>query len=593
MLVQAEKARRYAVYVFYDRDGIADEYNFYFLSELKKEVEHLLVICNGGVTEEGKRRFEAIADEVLLRENEGFDITAYKIGILKPGWEKLKEYDEVIVTNSTMFGPLYPFSEMFSKMAAKDVDFWGITNFHRVPFDPFRTIRYGYIPKHVQSFFMVYRKSLHQSAEFQNYWSGLPQIKSYEEAIGFFEAVFTKEFEEKGFSWAVYADSGELEGYTYDPLRDFPRYMIEQKRCPVIKRRSFFHEYGEAMSRSGGEGTKEAFSYIRERLDYNTDMIMENLLRLENQSDLKKRMHWNYILSSRFKKERKGSIQKIALVIHIYYTELAGICRNYAACMPEHTDIYITVPDEEKRDAVRLVFEGLPQRVEIRIVGNRGRDVAPFLVGCKDLISRYELICKIHAKKVSQVRPMSLGGSWAHKCYENLIGCKTLVNNVIASFEEEKYLGMLMPPVPYQGPYYPTIGQGEWGENFQVACEWAKKLGLKVNMDREKEPVAPLGSMFWVRTAALKTLFAHDWQYGEFPEEPVAEDATVLHALERLYPFCVQHDGFYPAWVLSDKFAAVELDNYGYMNEELNKAEFEKAGYQRQRELLYALSQMQ
>lgn len=42
------------------------------------------------------------------------------------------------------------------------------------------------------------------------------------------------------------------------------------------------------------------------------------------------------------------------------------------------------------------------------------------------------------------------------------------------------------------------------GDNFKVAKELAEKLGLKVDMNPEKEPVAPLGSMFWVRTKALK-----------------------------------------------------------------------------------------
>lgn len=586
MQVQTEKAKRYAVYVFYDREKHADEYNFYLLKELKKEVDHLLVICNGGVSADGKRRFEMIADEVLERENQGFDITAYKIGIERMGYEKLQEYDEVLVLNSTFFGPFYPFHEMFEKMDQRDLDFWGMTTFHEVPFDPFGTIKYGHIPTHIQSFFMVFRRSLVQSADFQNYWANMPKIHSYEEAIGFHEAIFTKEFADKGYRWAVYADSSDLIGFTYDPLRDFPRYMIEEKRCPLLKRRSFFHEYGEAFSRSGGEGAKEALEYIERELSYDVDMIWDNLLRLENQADLKKRMHWNFVVSSRIPKKRKKEQPAIALVLHIYYEELAGFCRRYAENMPEGTDVFITVPNEEKLTAVKKAFEGFPHPVEYRIVGNLGRDVAPFLVGCKDLIDRYELICKVHDKKVYQVKPMSLGESWAYKCFENLLKNKTFVENVIAVFEENPRLGMLTPPVPNHGPYYPTTGKGEWGDNFAVARELADTLGLTVNLDPRKEPVAPLGSMFWVRTDALKCLFAHDWQYEEFPKEPIADDATVLHAIERIYPFCVQQEGYYPAWLLADSFARVELDNWAYINGELNRAEMSKVGAMRHRELL-------
>ena len=97
-------------------------------------------------------------------------------------------------------------------------------------------------------------------------------------------------------------------------------------------------------------------------------------------------------------------------------------------------------------------------------------------------------------------------------------------------------------------------------------------------MDPLKEPVAPLGSEFWVRTDAMKTLFAHDWEYDEFPEEPVAIDATVLHAIERLYPFAAQADGFFTGWLLSDSFGRIEMDNLTYMNAGLAKAESERIG---------------
>ena len=47
MILQKNTANRLGIFVFYDKDGIADEYNFYFIEELKKQVSRLLVICNG------------------------------------------------------------------------------------------------------------------------------------------------------------------------------------------------------------------------------------------------------------------------------------------------------------------------------------------------------------------------------------------------------------------------------------------------------------------------------------------------------------------------------------------------------------------
>ncbi len=594
MIVNSDTAKRCAIYVFFDKDGIVDAYNFYFLKELKKVISRLIIICNGEVNDKGIEGFRALTDEIIVRPNEGFDITAYKKGIEHITFDKLADYDEIILSNSTNFGPFYPFRDMFDSMAQRDIDFWGITNFHEVPFDPFGTIEYGYIPKHIQSFFMVFRQSLCMTRDFIQYWKTLPAIHNYNEAVGFFETVFTKKFAEKGYQWDVYVDSSDLEGYTYDPLRDYPKYVIEQKKCPIIKRRSFFHEYGEALSRSGGEATREAFEYIRDYTDYDVDMIWDNLLRLQNQADLKKRMQLNYVISSSLPKNvLLDKSMKVALIIHIYYEDLAEYCCKYAQSMPKNVDIIITVPSEEKLEHVKAVFQYLKDySIEYRVVGNRGRDVAPFLVGCKDIIDRYDLVCKVHDKKVYQVMPMSVGASWAYKCFENLIKNEIYVENVIKTFQENPRLGLLTPPVPNHAPYYPTTGKGEWGDNFQVAYELARELGMDIDMDPNKEPIAPLGSMFWVRTKALKVLFDHDWQYDEFPEEPIETDATVLHAIERIYPFCVQYEGYYPAWVMVDTYARIEMTNWDFINRKLEQAAFRKVGVTNYHELLNRIQQL-
>jgi len=84
--------------------------------------------------------------------------------------------------------------------------------------------------------------------------------------------------------------------------------------------------------------------------------------------------------------------------------------------------------------------------------------------------------------------------------------------------------------------------------------------------------------MFWFRTGALKTLFAHDWEYDEFPPEPIDTDATVLHALERLYPFCVQHEGYYSGWLMTDTYARIEMTNWKFINDKLIAALKSKVG---------------
>ncbi len=89
-----------------------------------------------------------------------------------------------------------------------------------------------------------------------------------------------------------------------------------------------------------------------------------------------------------------------------------------------------------------------------------------------------------------------------------------------------------MPPPPNHGDYYITLGL-EWGMNFENTKNLAKELGITVPIDEKKEPIAPLGTMFWFRPRAMKLLFDRDWEYEDFPPEPNAIDGTLLHAIEK------------------------------------------------------------
>lgn len=576
---------RRAIYCFYDKHGIVDGYVPVFLDGLRDAVDGICVVVNGFVTDEGLAVLSAYADEVIRRPNEGYDVSAYREGLVHTlSAQDISAVSSIVLCNNTLFGPFYPFSEMFEKMEGKELDFWGITAFAGDPGDPFGTIRYGYIPPHVQSFFMVFEKRFFEKDCFRAFWDDLPEIHRYEEAIGYFEAVFTKDMADKGCRWDVYMDCPELQGFTKDPLRDFPRYLIEKKHCPVIKKRSFFHEYGEAFERSGGEAALEAFEYLQRDTDYDTDLIWETILRTENMAAIKKRMHLNFTLpaGSLRKKDFEnigadgaGARPGLALIAHIYYPELAGNLALYASALPEGTDFYISVSDRKALEAADHAFAALKKEhaAVIRMTENRGRDLMPFLVLWRDVLFRYDVILKVHDKKVPQLPMLSTGRSWEKMCFECLMPARNFVLNVLDLFAENPRLGLLTPPPPVHAEYYPTIGHGEWGDNFETTLRLAEELQIRVPIEQSMEPVAPFGSECYLRTAALRTLFAKEWMPEDFPEEPIAADATFLHAIERVIPFAVQNDGYYSGWIMSDKWAPVIFDNLNYLTHTLRERE--------------------
>lgn len=563
--------KRVAIYFFYDKDGIVDGYVDYFLEDLKKNLDRLIVVCNGKLTSEGRKKFSKYTNEIIVRENKGFDVWAYKEGIEYIGWDNLKNYDELIMLNMTIMGPIYPFKEMFDEMdSRKDIDFWGITKFHKFPVDPWGLIQYGYIPEHIQSHFIAVRKPMLKSYEFKQHWEKMRMINTYFESVSYHESIFTKKFNDKGFKSDTYVNSNDLKDFTDHPIIDYPKKIIKENKCPIFKRRSFFNSYDDFLTRGMGRSSLELFKYIEKNTNYDVNLIWDNILRVENMYDIKNTLHLNYNLPSDYSLLEDNKSQKIGLFFHIYFEDLIEECFHYVSNVPEYTDIFITTDKENKKIKIENKFSKLKNKVDVKVIENRGRDVSAFLVPNREEILKYDIACFAHDKKTKQLHPELKGEEFKYKCLENILGNKNFVNNIIDLFIKNPRLGLLSPPAPNHAEFYGNLGR-EWGENYDITVELLKDLNIESNVDKSKAPIAPYGTMFWFRPKAMKKLLEKTWVYKDFPEEPNKIDGTILHAIERAYPFVVQEAGFYSANVLNEEFSRIEMTNLGFMLSSLNK----------------------
>ena len=564
MIIKNNECKRLAIYFFFDKFGIVDRYVPYFLNDLNQNVDKTIIVVNGKLNNAGKETLSNYG-EVIVRENKGFDVWAYKTALEYVGWDNLEEYDEIVLLNSTILGPIYPLKESFEKMSQCDLDFWGLTKYFKYDEDPFGCIPYGYIPDHIQSHFICCRKSLVKSDEFKKYWTDMPMIKNYNEAVGKHEAVFTKHFSDLGYKWDVSVNVDELREYSGYPLMMCPKKLIEEYRCPIFKKRSFFHDIDDYLVNTTGEQTLEMYNYIKEFTDYDVDYIWETILRCYPQSDIVKNLNLTYILpksfSNKVRVEETLKNKKLALVMHVYFPDLLDDTFLRVSSMPKESDIYLTTDTEEKKKLIEEKFKNSTfNHFEVRKIMNRGRDVSSLLVGVKDIIMDYDYVCFAHDKKTAQVKPGTSGASFAYKCFENTLASKDFVYNVIETFENNPRLGLLTPPEPNHGNFFPTLGF-EWGPNYDITKKLADELNLTVPISVDKPPVAPFGTMFWFRPKAMEPLYKKDWEYEDFPPEPNKIDGTLLHAIERIYPFIVQESGYYPAIVMNDIFAGIEYNN--------------------------------
>lgn len=572
MSVLSESPKRIGLYFLYDAQGIVDDYNLYLLRDLKKNVQKLLVVVNGDLTQEGREKFDTVADDILVRENTGFDVWAYKTGIEHIGWENLSQYDELVMLNFTNYGPVYPLCEMFDSMAARDVDFWGVVMRYGMPHDPYKMCKYGYIPDHVSTSFMVIRKDLLNSREFREYWERMPMIRSYEESVCFHESVFTEDFKRRGYVCDNYIDASDLKDQWDYILMLFPYELVKNRRCPIFKRKTFYNDYEEFFMSCCGNPGYDLYEYLKNETDYDVSLIWDNLLRTENLWDIKLRMQLEYVLPDKIV-EQKAAASRTALAIHLYYEDKIDFCFRYAENMPDNADIYITTGSEKIKQEILQKFTGINHgKLSVFVIPNRGRDVSSLLTALSPYLRDYDTVCFVHDKKGVHTKPYIIGESFEYKCFENTLGSKELVENILSTFQQNPRLGVLAPPPPNHSNYYYTVGY-EWGPNFENTTALAKELGITVNMDKDKPPVAPLGTMFWFRPEALSILFDRKFDYEDYPEEPVlGGDGSMLHAVERLYPFAAQQKGYYSAWALSNTFAGFETTNLYYMLYDVHRA---------------------
>lgn len=562
LLSACKHVRRLGIYTFFEKDGIVDEYVLCFLKSFRHVVERCIVVSNGELVGSGADDIRAIGCELLVRENKGFDAWGVRTGLLHVGFEMLAEYDEVLIANNTIFGPIYDMENMLNEMATRDLDFWGCSSHPGFPnFDPYGSNPYGYIPEHIQSYFYAVRKQMLSDPCFEVFWRELPPLPSYNKAVGLYETVMTKWFSDEGFVWGTYMPSDEYYDMTDNPLITMPVESIKKWKCPFFKRRAFFQDYDYYTTYTGQHTVSCLVQFLEEETSYPLRLVYENLIRTCNMSSLVQNMHLARILDkySDYCK-RPEPKAKTALFMHVYDTSMLPLLKSYTVNLPRSTDMFVSTTSEEKKQAILAALGG-SNHLEIRVLPNIGRDVSALLVSFRDVVFNYDYICVTHDKKTAHLKPECIGEGFAYMGYENILASESYIKAVIEAFEEDPFLGLLYAPDPNHAAFASHIGL-EWGNNFERTLALAQELGLKVPINREHPPMAPYGSSFWCRTEALKPLFRKHWQYSDFPDEPLKEtDGTVLQAIERIYPYTAQEMGLYSALLMTTDYAAVEIDN--------------------------------
>lgn len=230
---------------------------------------------------------------------------------------------------------------------------------------------------------------------------------------------------------------------------------------------------------------------------------------------------------------------------HVYYLDLVKPFIDRLNVNRIHPDLYISVTTSHHRDKVALLTEGYQGKIiDIQVVPNRGRDIGALLTAVGNMmIAQYDIIGHFHTKKTPWITPEAFGQTWFDFLLENLIGGHAAMSDIIlTTMATHPNIGLVFADDP---------GVYGWTKNYNHAKKLARKLGLgSINV---KHFNFAAGNMFWVRSKVLKPLLELGLTWRDYPPEPIRNDGSLLHAIERLITFIVRDLGFCTALTNIDR----------------------------------------
>jgi|688.fasta_scaffold02440_11 lipopolysaccharide biosynthesis protein len=160
---------RCLIYAHWDVNGFVDPYVIHALQQYRPSVDRIVFVTTNYQLR--SRDVEAVADEVIVRENTGFDFESWRQGLQAVGADT---FDEVVFANSSVYGPVWPFERLLLSPVTRNGGVWGMT------------ISQQHTP-HLQSYFMTMSRELLASAAGKELWGDIVPLRHKTDVIEAYE----------------------------------------------------------------------------------------------------------------------------------------------------------------------------------------------------------------------------------------------------------------------------------------------------------------------------------------------------------------------------------------------------------------------
>ena len=235
---------------------------------------------------------------------------------------------------------------------------------------------------------------------------------------------------------------------------------------------------------------------------------------------------------------------KIAVCVHLFYTDMFNDIVNYLNNLKHPYDLYVSLVNGFFEQDIINKIKSFKSDVKIIFVENKGVDIGGFLNCLKVIDNDTDLILKLHTKKgIGLPEKPSIpvkrkgmewslhsGREWFNGLMRGVLLDEKKVDRIIHKFETDKKCGMVG---------YKIFNSLNGSEN--EILKLVDLFGLD-NSCLKNNFIG--GTMFWVRYSIVKKYFTPEVIEKILTLSPIGyyETPTSMHAVERIFGYIVSKE---------------------------------------------------
>ena len=176
--ISPDHVRPLCLFSSYDGESIVRESVYYYLRKLEMAgFDTVFISTSASISESDLKKLAGCCIRIISRENRGYDFYSWKVGL--EAYPQYHEHTGLLLANDSVYGPLFDFGDIITRLENCDADIVGMTDSRR------------YHP-HLQSYFIYCKRPVVLSKEFINFFDQVKVIQLKSAVVRKYEVGFAR-----------------------------------------------------------------------------------------------------------------------------------------------------------------------------------------------------------------------------------------------------------------------------------------------------------------------------------------------------------------------------------------------------------------